>query len=369
MKKKLTVIGLVFFVVLFLLIRPYYLFLTQKVKISPFKTIFSFDSLKIYDNQVSILILGIAGESHDGPNLSDLIIVVNYNLETNQLTTMAVPRDIWSDTLKDKINSAYAYGAEKNGLPLRPLDGLKLAKAEITAIFGKPIQYATVIDFEKFKNLIDFFGGIDVKVTNTFDDYAFPIPEEKIKDPSCGHTDTQIKEFTNSNPTEKQIWDYFPCRYEHIHFDAGIVHMDGATALKFVRSRHAEGNEGSDFARGQRQQQVIVTLKNRILQEVKSLNLKKIQALYEELDLLVVRDITNQQLSILGKNIVFKSNLKQKEIVLDESFFTVPNYDLYEGKYVLIPETGNFNQIHQYIECSLKSLSNCDSLKNKGENN
>jgi len=362
MKKKLTVIVLIVSVVLVLLIRPYYLFLTQKVKISPFKALFSFDSLKIFDNQINFLILGIAGGTHDGSNLSDLIIVVNYNLKTNQSTTMAVPRDIWSETLKDKINSAYAYGEakEKGG-------GLKLAKAEIAAIFGKPIQYAALIDFEKFQNLIDFFGGIDVKVTNTFDDYAFPIPEEKIKNPSCDHTDAQIKEFTNSNPTEKQIWDYFPCRYEHIHFDAGIVHMDGATALKFVRSRHAEGNEGSDFARGQRQQQVIVALKNRILQEVKSFNLKKIQALYEELDLLVVRDITNQQLSILGKNIVFKSNLKQKEIVLEEDFFTVPRYDLYDGKYVLIPETGNFNQIHQYIECNLKNLSNCDSLKNKSK--
>jgi len=345
MKKRITIIGLVIFMVLILLMRPYYLFLTQKVKISPLKTLFSFDSLKIFDNQINVLILGIAGGTHEGPNLSDLIIAANYNLKTNKLTTMAVPRDIWSETLRDRVNSAYAYGEakEKGG-------GLKLAKAEVAAIIGKPVQYAAVIDFDKFKTLIDFFGGIDVDVQKSFTDKQFPIPGRE--DDLCGGKDPDYK-----------------CRFETISFTKGLIRMDGNTALKFVRSRHAEGSEGSDFARGQRQQQVILALKNHILNDIKTFNLNKITTLYEKLDQLVVRDMTNQQLSILAKNIVMKPDFKQQEIILEESFFIVPRYDLYEGKYVLIPETENFNQIHQYIECNLKNLSNCDSLKNKREEN
>ena len=61
--------------------------------------------------------------------------------------------DIWSDTLQDKINTAYAYGeAKKTG------GGLTLAKAELSNIIGQPVQYAAVIDFSKFETLIDFFN-------------------------------------------------------------------------------------------------------------------------------------------------------------------------------------------------------------------
>ena len=42
----------------------------------------------------------------------------------------------------------------------------------------------------------------------------------------------------------------FACRYKTVQFQAGSQHMDGKTALMYVRSRHAEGDEGTDFARG-----------------------------------------------------------------------------------------------------------------------
>ena len=46
-----------------------------------------------------------------------------------------------------------------------------------------------------------------------------------------------------------------------MHFDAGYQYMDGATALKYARTRHAD----SDFGRIRRQQQVILAVRQQAL--------------------------------------------------------------------------------------------------------
>lgn len=305
--------------------RPYYIFFTQTLKISPLKTLLSFDSLKTYDNNVTILTLGIAGKNHEGGTLSDSIIVANYNLRTNKLLTISIPRDIWSNTLQDKINTAYAYGEakQKDG-------GLKLAKAEVEAIVGIPIQYAAVIDFAKFKELIDLLGGIDIDVDQTFKDNQFPITGRE-NDECNGDIE-------------------FKCRYETVSFKKGPSHMDGITALKYVRSRHATGTEGSDFSRNRRQQKVLAAIKKELLSSVAKPNLNNWKNIYNALDALITRDITNQQAAIILKNILLAQNFSQKDILLSPDLFTVPDLTLYNGQYALIPKEANFNQIHRYIK-------------------
>lgn len=351
-------IGLVIIIV-FLMIRPYYLFVTKTLKVSPIQVLFSSDGLKTLNNQVNFLLLGIAGGDHDGPYLSDSITVASYNYQTNSLTTISIPRDIWSTTLDDKINSAYAYGGfAKNKKVFSYKDGFILAKAEVSAIVGIPIQYAGVIDFNQFEELINFLGGINVKVTNTFDDYAFPIPDNEIKDPSCGHTDAEIKSFTDTSPTDQQIWKFFPCRYKHVHFDAGTTHMDGTTALIFVRSRHAVGPEGTDFAREQRQQKVIEAIKNQLISLIKTPDIKKCEKLYGLLDQIIKRDISNQQAAIIARMVIFNKKLALQKIALTEDLFVNPPIsDKYNGQWVLIPKDNDFSSIHQYI------------LKNEGQHN
>ncbi len=343
MKIKITFFLVALLIILFFWLKPYYVFISQTLKVSILKTLFSKDSLKTYDNQVNILILGIPGENNDGPYLSDSIIFANYNFKTNQITTLSIPRDIWSSTLRDKINSAYAYGLAKNN---NPLDGIKLAKAEISSVVGLPVHYAVVIDFSKFKQLINFIGGIEVNVETAFTDEKFPIAGKE--DADCGSNDPEYK-----------------CRYETIHFEKGLQKMDGETALKFARSRHAVGEEGSDFAREKRQQKIIIALEKKIIKILQSSDPTRLIQLYQELNKLIIRDITNQQAAIIGKNVLFKKlfsrkNLTQKQIALSEKFFIVPPYYEYEGKYVLIPSNDNFNAIHQFIN---------DQLEKEGKEN
>lgn len=364
-KTKVAVIAIVILIALIIIIRPYYLFVTQTLKVSPIKTLFSFDGLKSYNSHVNILFLGIAGEDHEGPNLSDSIIVLSYDLKINHLITISIPRDVWSEALRDKINSAYAYGeAKKKG------GGFILAKAEVETIIGQPIHYATTVNFGQFKELIDFLGGIEVNVEKTFDDYAFPIPDNDLKEPAtCGHTDEDIQKFTDSYPTEQEIWKYFPCRYQHVHFDAGVTNMDGPTALNFVRSRHAEGFEGTDYAREKRQQKVIESIKNKLISFAKMPNLTQYKKLYDLVNNLIKRDIDNQQLAIILKNIIFKKNFKQEKIILSNDFFVNPttNLDRYGGLWVLAPKDNNIKIVHEYIDCRFTQKINCEQLKPKRE--
>lgn len=344
---KLKIIIISLLIIIYLIVKPYINFVNKVLNISIIKTLISKDSLKIYDNQVNILLLGISGGHHDGPNLSDSNIVINYNFKTNQLTTISIPRDLWSPTLENKINSAYAYGeAKKPGS-----GGFILAKAEMAAVIGLPIQYAAVIDFQQFKKLIDFLGGIDVEVENSFIDEKFPIAGKENDD--C-----------NGDKT-------YACRYETISFTKGIISMNGETALKFTRSRNAQGDEGTDFAREKRQQKVIEAVKNKLINLLKNPNLKTYKEVYQILNNLIKRDITNQQAAIIAKNIILKRNFHQKKILLSEDFFDNPPLwdNRYQGLWVLVPKNEDYSLIHQYILCNLKNSGNCENLKNKGKKN
>lgn len=327
MKKHIYIPILVILgVVIFLIVSPFYMVLTKTMHISPIRTLLSWDQIRTIDNQTNFLILGIAGGAHDGPNLSDSILVINYDFSKNRMVSIGVPRDVWSTTLGGKINSAYAIGEakEKGG-------GIKLAKAAVGTIIGMPIEYGAVIDFDQFQNLIDYLGGVDVNVARSFTDHEYPLTGKENDE--CG-----------GDPD-------FKCRYETISFTKGMSHMDGTTALKFVRSRHADGAEGSDFARSKRQQLVISAVKEKVMATIKSLNADKISALYSHIDTLIQRDITNQQAAIIAKDIAFGKKFQINNYPLPRELFTVPEASAYDGQYVLTPTNNDSRIVHDFVSC------------------
>ncbi|MDO8741762.1 MAG: hypothetical protein Q7J11_01290, partial [Candidatus Roizmanbacteria bacterium] len=62
LKFKLTITALIILIILTILLRPYYLFVTKTLHVSPLKTLFSIDGPKSYNDHVNVLFLGIAGE-------------------------------------------------------------------------------------------------------------------------------------------------------------------------------------------------------------------------------------------------------------------------------------------------------------------
>jgi LCP family protein required for cell wall assembly len=177
------------------------------------------------DGRVNILLLGIGGQGHEGPNLSDTIMVWSLDPKTKDVAALSIPRDLYVKIPGHgygKINAANVYG------------GPTLAARTVANVIGVPIHYYAVVDFSGFKQAVDSVGGVDVSV-------------------------------------EKPIYDpMYPCddgtRYAGLYcpfkIAAGEEHMNGSLALKYARSRKTT----SDFDRAARQQKVMVALRQKAMQ-------------------------------------------------------------------------------------------------------
>jgi len=280
---------------------------------------------QIPTQRINFLILGIAGENHQGKDLTDTIIFSSFNPETGKVLLLSIPRDLWVPKWQAKLNSIYHY------------KGLEEMKKTTGEILGQEINYGVLVDFEIFKKLIDNLGGITVEVERNFDDYKYPIAG-KENDLCAGDPE-------------------YKCRYEHLHFESGKQSMDGETALKFVRSRNAEGEEGTDFARALRQQKVILGIKDKILSPKFLLSPGKLLQLFKLFTLNIQTDIPKEKYLSLLK-MAIKINTKEiKTTVLNNDYLITPKNtkEKYGNQWVLIPKAGNWEEIQKYIKKLLTS--------------
>lgn len=318
--------------------------------------------------EYTFLLLGYGGGRHEGTYLTDSIMVANVDLKAKKAILVSLPRDIWvkvptknGEEFHSKINALYQMGISPQNYPAadtrlltedNPSGLLKKAVEDIT---GLKIDAFAAIDFEGFVKTIDTLGGVDIMVEKTFTDYEYPI-EEKMND-LCGRDEEfkQIEPIINKEMSEedqKKLFEEkpeleeffkdikerppiaFPCRYEVLHFDAGETHMDGETALKYARSRHAL-QDGGDFNRAQRQQNVIEAAKKKIL----GIGfIPKIIPLLDELELHIKTDLPLSELNKLlleGRN---ANSYTVDSLVLTDKFLA-DDYSDYGG-YILVPKEG-----------------------------
>lgn len=323
------------------------------------------------DDKVNVLLLGNAGGTHDGAQLTDTIMVATYNLKENRVVFISIPRDLWVDSLSGKVNSAYEVGNDKS-------QGLKFAKETIGSILGIPIHYVIRLDFSGFEKAVDEVGGVDVGVEKSFDDYNYPVAGKE--DDLCGWTEVE-KDFneeeakklnietgqrkvlispegniaTDSAEPEKGL-EYFKCRYEHINFKSGLTHMDGTTALKFVRSRMGSNGEGSDFARSKRQQKVLEAFREKMLSLETLVNPGRMKNLLTTFGESVETDIpVDDAVSLyrVSKKITESKNYVISNTGLDPLLYNPPLSD-YGGAWVLVPKNKNYDGIHEFISKVLK---------------
>ncbi len=358
--KPLIIIGIVVAILAIFVVK------TANVYPFLFQLIFNRNiSLKQTDSKINILLLGIGGGSHEGPNLTDTVILANIDPKKNKVTMVSFPRDLWVPDLTGnvkKINQAYADGeAIKKG------GGLALAKAVVSKVSGQEIDYGLRIDFSGFIKAVDIVGGLDINVENVFDDYKYPISGKE--DDPCGNSDEDIKAFVATASAEIDFQDKFPCRYKHIHFDKGLVHMDGETALEFVRSRHALGVEGGDFARSKRQEKVIQAFKNKVISAQTLVNPTKLISLYNVLAGSIDTDIKQDEFDDFIRLATKMGGAKVESTVIDIGNPAIEKYGLleeapisddYHGLSVLIPRVGNgnFSEIKEYVSCEI-TKDNC----------
>lgn len=296
--------------------------------------------LKTFEGRTNFLVLGISGGNHDGADLTDSMMFVSIDFKNRDTAFVSVPRDLWLPSLKTKINSVYHYGekVKENG-------GFILAKSAVSEVLGKPVSNAILLDFSNFVKITDLIGGLDIDVETAFEDKLYPI---------FGRED----DFCGGDPE-------FSCRYETVKFEKGWQHMNGERALKFVRSRNAEGTEGTDFARSRRQQKIIFAFLEKVKQYINIKDIWKMKPVFSAIMSSVKTDMKLSEMLILGKYFWKNSKDRFRYLVLDigdkqkgtPGFLVNPPLWQYDGVWVLVPRTQNFDEIHEFIDCQLKDAA------------
>ncbi len=174
-------------------------------------------------NPTTILLLGTdtrPGGGQRGLRHSDSIMLVRTDPDHHRIFYLSIPRDLWVDIPgygSEKINTAYQIG------------GAPLALKTIKAFTGLDVDHVVVVDFQRFKDLIDRIGGIDVTVPRAILSNRFECP---------------------LSAAECATWKGW-------RFEKGRQHMDGRRALIYSRVRENQLDPSdNDITRAERQQQV-----------------------------------------------------------------------------------------------------------------
>ena len=177
----------------------------------------------------TVLLLGSDDDSKFSGDhvLTQSMILVRVVPSTKQVTMLSIPRDLYvplSTGGSGKIDGAYSYG------------GAGAAVATVARDFGVHIDDYIWIGLLGLVKLIDAIGGIDVVTSNPVLDDYYPA----------------------------DIYGNYPYGYERIAVLGGPQHLDGLHAMQYVRSRH--GDLQSDLGRSQRQQQVLIAIRQKAKQ-------------------------------------------------------------------------------------------------------
>ena len=168
-------------------------------------------------NVLNIMIMGVDRRADD-VGRSDTLMVLTYNPNEQKASLLSLPRDTRVHIEKndyDKINHAYAYG------------GHELTQKVVESFLNVPINYYVLIDIQAFEKIIDAVGGVDIDVEKRM----------YYEDP----------------------WDDDGGLY--IDLQPGMQHMDGKTAITYVRYRDEEG----DIGRIKRQQNFMKAVMDKLV--------------------------------------------------------------------------------------------------------
>ena len=153
--------------------------------------------------RINVLVVGTDAEEYDSGR-ADSIIVFNLDLDNKRVHALSIPRDSRVDIPgyknKTKINHSYAYG------------GIELTKQTVENLLHVPIDYYAVTNFAGFEDIVETVGGV--------------------------YIDVPIRMRTHT-------W------YGDIDLQPGFQHLDGKSALAYVRWR---GTATADIGRIERQQ-------------------------------------------------------------------------------------------------------------------
>lgn len=181
-----------------------------------------------------------------GSNRADTIMLVHTDPNLQKAIILSFPRDLWVDIPghgQDKINAAFEGGVEHGGP--------QLMAQTVANLSGLRIDHFLYVDLAGFQKVVDTLGGVDLCVPA----YDVNTPGT-LKQPTASGGEIDVY-----SGEQGHVVDLFT----GLDVKPGCQHMDGITALSFVRSRHLPCDAIPDFARIGRQQQFLRSVINQML--------------------------------------------------------------------------------------------------------
>lgn len=246
----------------------------------------------------NILVMGIdrrPGEAFI--SRTDTMMLVSIDPESDRAAILSIPRDLYvviPGKGQERINTAFVYGSVGNN----PAGGAQLAMQTVEYNLGVPVHDYLLVDFSAVTRGIDAIGGIDVQVPYDIYDPTFP-------DMNYG--------------------------YDPLYIPAGLQHMDGTMALKYARTRHQD----NDFYRAQRQQQVIMAVRQKVLGLGLPELLRQAPFLYQQLSNGIRTDLSLDEIIRLGTAATGIPTENIRTEVLNQDY--VSAYRTPQGASVLVP--------------------------------
>jgi LCP family protein required for cell wall assembly len=284
------------------------------------------------DGRINVMLLGRGGAGHDGPDLTDTILIASIDPIHKEAGLVSVPRDLWvkppGSSGYTKINAVYANAKDKvlatnrtsNKEKAAEEAGLNAIQQNLQQVLGVPIHYRVMVDFEAFRKAIDTVGGVDINV------------KQQLYDPTVAWEN-------NWNPLIAAV---------------GQQHFDGKKALLYARSRH--GSARGDFDRSERQREIILALKDKVLSVGTFSNPLKISQLIDAFGDHVQANFKLDEIRRLyeiGKNIPSTSVKSIGLVDPPHDYLTTGNVS---GQSVVLPKAGvgNYLAVQSYLRNTLK---------------
>ena len=196
------------------------------------------------DYVVNILLIGQDRRPGENRARSDAMILCTFNTRNNTLTMTSFLRDLWVQIpgyQDNKLNAAYAAG------------GMKLLQKTLEHNFGIHIDGNVEVDFNRFVQIVDLLGGVDIELRSD-----------------------EARYLNRALDTQK--------------LTAGVQTLTGKQVLCYCRIRSLDSN--ADFSRTNRQRKVLDAL----VRKYRATGITKTLSLLDDILPMLTTDMTRMQI-------------------------------------------------------------------------